>query len=141
MNIAMTAADSKKELLSRFCLAYKGVLKEHNLFCTAKTGKCIKDVTGLSVVRFLGGVQGGYKQIAAKVSCNEIDLVIYLLDPFIGGSEGVKSSKYELNRLCDIYSIPLATNFSTTEALILSLARGDLNWRIFVNPALNKKSM
>ena len=31
--------------------------------------------------------------------------------------------------LCDIYSIPLATNLATAELLIRSLDSGDLEWR------------
>lgn len=139
MNIAITAADSKKELLARFCLAYKGVFNKHSIFCTARTGRYIEEATGLDVVCLLNGSQGGYQQLASKIACNEVDLVIYLFDP-LSNDKDIESSKLELNRLCDIYSIPLATNFSTAEALILGLDRGDLNWRIFVNPLLKEKT-
>lgn len=139
MNIVITAADSKKELLARFCLAYKGVLAKHSIFCTSRTGRYIEEATGLDVVCFLSGPQGGYQQLASKIACNEVDLVIYLFDP-LSNEKDNESSKYELNRLCDIYAIPLATNFSTAEALVLGLDRGDLNWRIFVNPLFRKKT-
>ena len=36
---------------------------------------------------------------------------------------------YEIIKSCDQFNIPLATNIATAEALILSLARGDLDWR------------
>ena len=32
-------------------------------------------------------------------------------------------------RLCDMNSIPVATNLATAEVLILGLSRGDLAWR------------
>ena len=32
-------------------------------------------------------------------------------------------------RICDEHNIPLATNLATAELLILSLDRGDLDWR------------
>jgi methylglyoxal synthase len=35
-----------------------------------------------------------------------------------------------LLKLCDKYTVPVATNIATAEALILALDRGDLDWRI-----------
>ena len=32
-------------------------------------------------------------------------------------------------RLCDMHNIPVATNLATSELLIKSLDRGDLDWR------------
>ena len=81
MNIALIAHDSKKELMVQFCIAYSGVLARHNLCATGVTGKMISDATGLPVVRFLSGSQGGSQQIAARISCNEIDVVLYFRDP------------------------------------------------------------
>ena len=39
-----------------------------------------------------------------------------------------------LIRLCDVHSIPVATNIATAEALIHALEKGDLDWRNIVNP-------
>jgi methylglyoxal synthase len=40
----------------------------------------------------------------------------------------------DLLRLCNVHNVPVATNIATEEALIHSLARGDLDWRDIVNP-------
>ncbi len=40
----------------------------------------------------------------------------------------------DLLRLCNVHNVPVATNIATAEALIHSLARGDLDWRDIVNP-------
>ena len=40
-----------------------------------------------------------------------------------------KPELIELMRLCDMNSIPVATNLATAEVLILGLSRGDLAWR------------
>ena len=43
-----------------------------------------------------------------------------------------KSHEPDVNNvvmLCDTHNIPLATNLATAESLILSLDRGDLDWR------------
>ena len=105
MNIALTAHDAKKELMVQFCIAYCGILSRHNLCATGTTGKLVEEATGLSVHRFLSGPQGGDQQIAARISCNEIDLLLY---------------------------IPVATNIETAEVLIHGLERGDLDWREIV---------
>lgn len=39
-----------------------------------------------------------------------------------------------ITRLCDQHSVPMATNVATAEMLIHGLARGDLDWRIGMNP-------
>lgn len=32
-------------------------------------------------------------------------------------------------KLCDMHNIPMATNLATAELIILSIDRGDLDWR------------
>lgn len=106
MNIALIAHDSKKELMVQFCIAYSGVLARHNLCATGVTGKMISDATGLPVVRFLSGSQGGSQQIAARISCNEIDVVLYFRDP-LDVSEPSTSDISTIIRLCDMHNIRL----------------------------------
>ena len=40
----------------------------------------------------------------------------------------------KVERLCDQYQIPFATNAATAEVLVQGLRRGDLDWRNIVNP-------
>lgn len=132
MNIALIAHDTKKELMVQFCIAYCGVLSKHNLCATGTTGKMVAEATGLNVQRYLSGSQGGDQQIAARISCNEIDLLLFFRDP-------ISVKPHELNdmnllRLCNVHNIPVATNIATAEALIHALERGDLDWRDIVNP-------
>ena len=81
MNIALIAHDTKKELMVQFCIAYCGILSHHKICATGVTGKLIADATGLDVVRFLAGAQGGDQQISARVACNEIDLLLFFRAP------------------------------------------------------------
>ena len=81
MNIALIAHDAKKELMTQFCIAYCGVLCRHTLCATGTTGKIVSEATGLSIQRFLSGSQGGDQQIAARIACNEIDLLLFFRDP------------------------------------------------------------
>ena len=127
MNIGLIAHDSKKRLMQNFCIAYKGILNKNQLFATGTTGRLIEEVTNLTVHKFLAGHLGGDQQLCAQIEHNQIDLVIFLRDPFTS-----KSHEPDVNnvvRLCDMYNIPLATNLASAELLIKSLDRGDLEWR------------
>lgn len=132
MNIALIAHDSKKELMVQFCIAYSGILSQHNICATGTTGKLVAEATGLRIFRFLSGAQGGDQQIAARIACNEIDLLILLRDPLT--MKPNEPDEANLIRLCDVHTIPLATNIATAEALIHALEKGDLDWRNIVNP-------
>lgn len=132
MNIALIAHDTKKELMVQFCIAYCGVLSKHNLCATGTTGKMVAEATGLNVQRYLSGSQGGNQQIAARISCNEMDLLLFFRDPI--SVKPHEPNDMNLLRLCDVHNIPVATNIATAEALIHALERGDLDWRDIVNP-------
>ena len=130
MNIALIAHDSKKELMVQFCIAYCGVFSRHSICATGTTGKLVGDATGLEVFRFLSGRQGGDQQIASRISCNEIDLLLFFRDPL--NPQSNDPSALNLLRLCDMHNIPVATNIATAEVLVHGLERGDLDWRDIV---------
>ena len=134
MNIALIAHDKKKELMVQFCIAYCGVFSKHTLCATGTTGKLVGEATGLRINRYLSGPQGGDQQIAARISCNEIDLLLLFRDPI--SAKPSEPNDMDLLRLCDVHNIPVATNISTAEALIHALERGDLDWRNIVNPSV-----
>lgn len=126
MTIALIADDAKKELMVQFCIAYCGILSRHTLISTGATGKTVSEATGLEIVKFLGGAQGGSQQIASRIGCDEIDLLLYFRDPL---TPNENTPDNVLLRLCDVHNIPVATNIATAEVLIHGLERGDLEWR------------
>jgi len=65
--------------------------------------------------------------ICAQIEHNEIDLVIFLRDPMTPKMH--EPTVNNILRLCDMHNIPVATNLATSELLIKSLDRGDLDWR------------
>ena len=132
MNIALIAHDAKKELLVQFCIAYCGILSRYNICATGTTGKLVSEATGLHIQRFMSGSQGGDQQLASSISCNEIDLLLFFRDPLTAKAH--EPNDINILRLCDVHNSPVATNIATAEALIHSLARGDLDWRDIVNP-------
>lgn len=127
MNIAIISHDEKKELMVQFCIAYCGILSRHSLIATGTTGKMVTEATGLEIKTFLGGNQGGGQQIAARIACNEIDMLLFFRDPL--NQKPSEANDMNLLRLCDMHNIPVATNIATAEVLIHGLNRGDLDWR------------
>ena len=109
MNIALIAHDAKKELMVQFCIAYCGILSRHNLCATGTTGKLVSEATGLKITCFMAGSQGGDQQISSRISCNEIDLLLYFRNPI--GAKATEPDEASLLRLCGaISSIPKSKN-------------------------------
>ncbi len=127
MNIAIIANDKKKELITEFCIAYCGILSGHNICSTAITGKYISEATGLNIEKLLSGSHGGLEQVASKIVYDEVDLLILLRDT--NNDAEYAETEHSLVKLCDKYTVPVATNIATAEALVLALDRGDLDWR------------
>ena len=123
MNIALMAHDNKKELMVQFCTAYAGILSRHHLYATNTTGHMVADASGLPVHCFLTYAHGGSQQIGARIAYNEFDMVLFFNDP---NSESMA---------CDQNNVPFASNIATAEMLVLGLSRGDLDWRLIVNPS------
>ena len=130
MKIAIIAHDEKKELMVQFCIAYCGILSRYSLCATGTTGKLVSEATGLQIQKFLSGAQGGDQQIAARIACNEIDMLLFFRDPL--NPKPQEPNDMNLLRLCDMHNIPVATNIATAEMLIPGLERGDLDWRNIV---------
>lgn len=132
MEIAIVADDTKKELMTQFCIAYCGILSKHTLCATGISGNLITEATGLQVERLLSGEHGGSQQIASRVAYDEIDMLLF----FRSTSPNSVYDEVDLNllRLCDIHNVPVATNIATAEILVRAIDRGDLDWRDLVNP-------
>jgi len=123
MNIALIAHDKKKDDLIVLVKAYAHVLKHHHLFATGTTGKRVAEATGLPVHCFQSGPLGGDQEIGAAVARGEMDMIIFFRDPLTAQPHEPDVSA--LMRLCDVYSIPLATNMGGSEILIRSIEQGD----------------
>ena len=132
MNIALMAHDNKKELMVQFCIAYCGILSRHSLYATNTTGHMVADASGLPVHCFLTYAHGGSQQIGARIAYNEFDMVLFFNDP---NSESMAGDISYISRLCDQNNVPFASNIATAEMLVLGLSRGDLDWRLIVNPS------
>lgn len=136
MEIAIIADDTKKELITQFCIAYCGILSKHSICATSTTGSYISEATGLKIEKLLSGAHGGEQQIASRISYDEIDILFYFRSntPQTSIYGDVSSAEQTLLRLCDVHNVLLATNLATAETIVSALERGDLDYREFINP-------
>lgn len=131
MNIALLADESKQELMVQFCIAYCGILAKHTVCATAATGRMVADATGLDVRLFLTHEHGGSQQIGARISYNELDMVLFFTGP---NNVSYQDDLHYILHLCDKNNVPIATNIATAEMLIMGLNRGDLDYREILYP-------
>lgn len=125
LNIALIAHDKKKDTMVGFCIAYENILSKYGLYATGTTGQRIMDATNLNITRLTSGPLGGDAEISAKLVNKDIDLVIFLRDPLT--AQPHEPDIQALIRLCDVYSIPVATNLASAEIFIHALNDGKLN--------------
>ena len=118
-SIALIAHDNKKQEIIDWCLANKKILEHHFLCGTGTTAKMIADKTGLPIRGYNSGPLGGDQQIGSMVAEGKLDLIIFLRDPLT--SQPHEPDVSALLRLCDVQSIPLATNYKSAEIMLDAL--------------------
>ena len=117
MLIAIIAHDGKKAEMVQFLNENADILhkNEIELVSTGTTGTKVEKA-GFKVEKMLSGPLGGDAQIASLVASGKCNMVIFFRDP-------LEKHPHEpdinmLLRLCDVYQVPLATNFKTAEILL-----------------------
>ena len=118
IQIAVIAHDGKKADMVAFIMKRLDFFKKVDVMATGTTGKHIEHA-GLDVNCLKSGPLGGDAQIASLISDGKIDAVVYFIDPL-----GLHPHQVDVNmllRICNVYNIPLATNYSTASLLISGL--------------------
>jgi methylglyoxal synthase len=114
--LALIAHDAKKDDMLLLVKAHLKSLSRMKLAATEGTGMLIKEKTGLAVELFLPRPEGGDQQIGALVASGGVRAVIFLRDPLTAHPHEPDVSA--LLRVCDVHSVPLATNLATAEAVV-----------------------
>ncbi|MDD2575187.1 MAG: methylglyoxal synthase [Acholeplasmataceae bacterium] len=124
MRVALVAHDKKKDIIIELAKQYEKTLAQHELFATGTTGKLIMEHTSLQITRMKSGPLGGDQQIGSMVAEQQLDLVIFLRDPLTAQPHEPDVSA--LLRLCDVFAIPLATNVSSANIMLMALEEGHI---------------
>lgn len=117
--IALIAHDLKKHDLLEFARRHRDYLATQTLVATGQTGFILSKELGLEIERVAHGPMGGDLVIGGRVAEGKIKAVLFLRDPLTAQPHEPDVSA--LMRVCDAHSIPLATNLSTAEAVVLWL--------------------
>ena len=120
IQIAVIAHDGKKADMVAFIMKRLDFFRKVDVIATGTTGKHIEHA-GLDVNCLKSGPLGGDAQIASLISDGEIDAVVFFIDPL-----GLHPHQVDVNmllRICNVYNIPLATNYSTASLLISGLKK------------------
>jgi methylglyoxal synthase len=118
--IAVIAHDGKKADMVAFIMKRLDFFKKVDVMATGTTGKHIEHA-GLDVNCLKSGPLGGDAQIASLISDGKIDAVVFFIDPL-----GLHPHQVDVNmllRICNVYNIPLATNYSTASLVISGLKK------------------
>lgn len=124
MKIALIAHDKKKSDMIDLAIKYKDTLALHTLYATGTTGTLVMGETGLTINRMKSGPLGGDQQIGSMVAEGKLDLIVFLRDPLT--SQPHEPDVTALLRLCDVQSIPLATNVKSAEIMLNALAKNEI---------------
>ena len=124
MKIALIAHDKKKSDMINLAIKYKDTLAKHTLYATGTTGTLVMGETGLSINRMKSGPLGGDQQIGSMVAEGKLDLIVFLRDPLT--SQPHEPDVSALLRLCDVQSIPLATNVKSAEIMLNALEKNEI---------------
>lgn len=120
MNIALIAHDKKKVDLVTFVKDNESKFAQFQLCTTGTTGLRIMEQTSLKVHRFHSGPLGGDQEIGALIPKEELDAIFFFRDPLT--SQPHEPDVNALLRLCDVYSIPVATNIESAKAVLAYLS-------------------
>jgi methylglyoxal synthase len=116
--IALIAHDGKKADMVTFASEHLKTFAKFELVATGTTGKLIEEETGLKVHRYVSGPMGGDVEIAARVVAQEINAVFFFVNPL--DPHPHEPDINALMRACNIYNVPIATNFATAELIMLT---------------------
>lgn len=121
--IALIAHDSKKDDMVEFIRENLDFFRTQKLVATGHTGTRLERELGLEVECVTHGPEGGDLVIGGRVVEGSVKSVLFFRDPLTAQPHEPDVSA--LLRVCDVHSVPLATNLATAEAVVQLLKKRD----------------
>ena len=120
-NIVVMAHNEKKAELASFLKERENWLWGRKLIATGRSAEFLeKENFSIPILHLSPGKSGGYNQITELVTKKEVDLVIFFQDVEVNEHhEDIRN----LLDACNTANIPLATNPSTADLLIIGIIR------------------
>jgi methylglyoxal synthase len=144
MNIGLVAHDQRKNDLIEWIKFNTLILSHHQLICTGTTGALIeKELKGLrkNVTKLKSGPLGGDQEMGARITADEIDILIFFWDPM--SSQPHDPDVKALLRMTVIYNIPTACNRASADYMISSPLFEDIKYTRIIKdytPYMNRES-
>ncbi len=123
--IALIAHDHKKPELVAFVQKHQEIFARYKLIATGQTGKALEHATKLKIKGVEHGPKGGDVIIASLAARKKIKAVFFFRDPLT--AQPHEPDVAALLRVCDVHSVPLATNIGTAEGVIKLLEQDEPN--------------
>jgi methylglyoxal synthase len=118
--LALVAHDEKKDDLIRLAREHRAIVSTIHLIATSHTGTQLTEELGLDVECVRSGPEGGDMQIGARIVEGRVDAVVFLRDPLTAHPH--EPDIQALMKVCDVHSVPLATNLASAEILLRALS-------------------
>lgn len=114
--IALIAHDAQKAALLDFVREHVEFFRTKSLVATGNTGKMLDAELHLEIERVAHGPEGGDLIIGGRVAEGKVAAILFFRDPLTAQPHEPDVSA--LMRVCDVHSVPLATNKATADAVV-----------------------
>lgn len=116
--VALVAHDNKKDDMVTWTSKHRELLSRHDLFATGTTGSVLERELGLAITKLQSGPLGGDQQIGARISEDEINLLIFFWDPL--EAQPHDPDVKALLRMATVWNIPVATTLASADFMVTS---------------------